>query len=260
MSFSNPVWESTLCGCFGYRTPTGDKLRFCPLFCPLSCCCPCIMLGRIKTMVDKEKPCCCEMGCQGCLCCFMSTICMCPFQMGLSASLRADVARDFRVENGGTCCDICKGCCCVPCSIFQIYVSLEYWLGLADFEDEFRSPAIPPAGTQRSNTATEIVLARLGSTHTFDESDINAANTLPPPSTRSERSESSRAPSRSQQATTPRHTSNQSPPAKAASLRVQIPPGHFAGSKFEVESPNGDAILVVVPPGGKPGMSMDVPL
>ena len=42
-------------------------------------------------------------------------------------------------------------------------------------------------------------------------------------------------------------------------LLVTIPPGHFAGSVFQIENKTGDILEVVVPAGGKPGMKMQVP-
>ena len=218
-------------------------------------------------MLDKEKEQCCGMGCQGCLCCFFSAICLCPFQMGLSASLRADAAKDFRVDNGGTCTDNCKGCLCVPCSIYQVYVSLEYWTGkldLTSLDTDSRHPAAPV----RMNTATEIVLARLGETHTFDENDIAAARATPPP-----KAPPSSRPTPSQASNSRKNTTGSergserdssirtsTTSSRGSSIRVAIPAGHYAGSKFEVESPTGDLILVAVPQGGKPGMQMDIPL
>lgn len=285
MNLANPNWESTLCGCYSYRTPQTEELRFCPLFCPYSCCCPCVMLGRIKTMLDKEKELCCGMGCQGCSCCILTCL-FPPCQTCLSASLRSDVAKDFRVENGGTCCDTCKGFCCVPCSAFQVFVSLEYWLGKVKAQKErggnTSSSSSSSRNVPRTNTATEIVLSHLGETHTFDEADIEAAESKqneprqasPRPSMSSnvsrDSSNKSTKYSKVEQSESPHHHNphrnsqsstrpgRESTTSRDSSIRVAIPAGHFAGSKFEVEGSNGDSVLVVVPPGGKPGMLMDV--
>jgi hypothetical protein len=42
-------------------------------------------------------------------------------------------------------------------------------------------------------------------------------------------------------------------------IQVAIPPGHFAGHMFLIQSSRGDVMEVVVPQGGKPGMKMHIP-
>jgi len=229
-----------------YRTPDEERLRFYPVFCPLACFCPCGMLGRIKSVLEREKEWCCGMGCQGWLCCCVSTVCLCPGQMILSASLRSDIAREYKVTT--TICDTCKGCC-VPCSIFQVFVSLEYWLSQPIASPP--RPQLPAPSTSngsrepppRMNTVTAVVLSHIGNeTLSFESARplstelspvTDTSSTLPPPPDK------------------PNNTNR---------MRIKIPPDHFAGSKFEVEGSNGETTLVVVPEGGKPGMVLEIEL
>lgn len=46
---------------------------------------------------------------------------------------------------------------------------------------------------------------------------------------------------------------------KDGTIQVTIPPGHFAGHIFYIQSSRGDVMEVVVPVGGQPGMKMQVP-
>lgn len=102
-----------------------------------------MIAGKVWSKVHKEKTCCCELGCQGCLLCLVSLplgfyhpIAGMAGFCCISNYLRSSVVREYNVEEEKTfCCgetcnsylDYCHFGCNYPCSFFQMYVSMEQW-------------------------------------------------------------------------------------------------------------------------------------
>lgn len=107
-----------------------------------------MMAGRVCTKAYHEQPCCLQLGPYGCLLCVaaLPISVYSPFGgFGLfccvSNYLRAKVVREYNVEEeqNCTCCGPCNPYidqmhlgCNYPCSLFQMYVSLEQW----EYEDK----------------------------------------------------------------------------------------------------------------------------
>ena len=226
--------EGTLCGCMSYRNAAGAS-KCCPYFCPLACLFPCCVIGRIKTLLDYEKEMCCGMGNQGWAFCVLTSFAG-PFAIcGAAVSLRYEAVTSYKVTEDYTCC---KGCC-APCSLFQIYMSLLEWQNknAEEIENAVRvSDQIAGAGSREindKNAATELVLQSYASSGLIDPStipdhEIDTPMAAPQPS------------------------------APPSTIKVTIPATYFAGDTFPYTLPDGRIISVLVPPGGRPGLKMEI--
>ena len=263
-------WSAELCECFTYRTEA-EKLRFSPIFMPCSCFCPCVILGRIKSkLISEPETGCCHMGHRGrCFC--LGACCLLPCLPFFSLNIRQKAMVKYKIPRG--CWEECKACCCA-CSLFQIYVSIEAWeeekkeltksdsARLRDKKKKekgiVKSTELPAIPAQR-NELTELVMTYMGDIMGEDEDSLvddddeylndddfdvgggktrngDKYNAVP-----TEYRESSHM------------------PTKLDLIQVTIPPNHFAGSVFQIENKAGEVLEVVVPPGGKPGMKMQIP-
>ena len=95
----------------------------------------CCIIGRVQTLLDREKEICCEMGSSGWSCCLLLT----PFALfgplggmlcffHISNVMRKDVIRQYElVEEETSCCcpKMCWFGCHYPCSLFQMYNTLK---------------------------------------------------------------------------------------------------------------------------------------
>ena len=108
-----------------------------PLFCPIAVCFPCIVVGKIESLLANESGvrCCCinvclpGLGPYGLCCCVCSGMLNCclpfPFSPALAGYVliqRHQIMDKFNIDDG--CVETSKGCCC-PCALFQHYVFLE---------------------------------------------------------------------------------------------------------------------------------------
>lgn len=136
-------WPLDICDCFNYIDPVTKDCVWFPNFFPMSLVSPCIIAGKIQTLLVSEREVCCEMGEKGLTCCCLSAIpaCFSPFGGACYFSLlalawRAELTARFNMnELPQTCtcfgptinplCEVAHLAMLYPCSFFQIYVTLK---------------------------------------------------------------------------------------------------------------------------------------
>jgi hypothetical protein len=207
--------------------------------------------------------------------------------------MRSEVKKTYNVEGNGDCCDTCCGAC-YPCSLYQIFVSLEIW----EMERKYKERKLEEQHKKdapNTNKVTEIVLMHTDSVRDVivNLTDANNADLTNTPSSNGSKNERKSTTSTAQQGNTGMDESNNGaskPRRKSATsaspatlgervppqtsrfptsepsssprhvMRVTIPDDHYEGSAFiVVNSVNQQEVIVTVPKGGKPGMKIDVP-
>lgn len=204
----------------------------------------------------------------------MSACCLFPCIPVFSLCIRQKVMFQNNVPGG--CSEEWKGLCCA-CSLFQIYISMDEWemekksltkTNSARKKEEMMLKAaqmkkkkkeeekLPPIPTQHNNI-TELVMTYMGDIMDDDEDDLSDDEDYSD-AEEDDPTEYYFQDSEHKDNAMPRAPSPM-PPTKVDMVQVTIPPGHFAGSIFQIENNAGDILEVVVPTGGKPGMKMQVP-
>ncbi|KAG6549760.1 hypothetical protein Mapa_008740 [Marchantia paleacea] len=101
------TWTTGLCGCFEHFSS-----------CCCGFCCPCVLVGRYVEIIDQGATSCFSGGCV--FCCLQSfTGCGCFYTFGYRARLRSK----FGLPES-PCGDCLTDCCCLYCSICQVYREL----------------------------------------------------------------------------------------------------------------------------------------
>jgi hypothetical protein len=185
----------------------------------------------------------------------------------------------------GGCWEEWKGCCCCSCSLFQIFVSLDEWsdvnkpvassrhaakgkntLTKAQQQKKAKKDAIPSVLPTQQNEMTQLVMTYMGdildeSDEDYDsEDDEEEEFDVVDLKTNANGNNKSTGKQTGNYQSLPNDTRESSHlPTRIDLLQVTIPPGHSAGSIFEIENTFGEILEVVVPQGGKPGMKMQVP-
>lgn len=129
-------WSHNLCDvCYANK----DGCKCFPYLIPMSVCSPCMIVGRIESLLEREKLHCCEMGDKGWICCLLSAPIASFGPFGgflyfycLSNRWRDTIVKRYTVqEEKAPCCfEYCPGFWFgmhYPCSFFQMYNSLSEW-------------------------------------------------------------------------------------------------------------------------------------
>ncbi|KAL2651887.1 hypothetical protein R1flu_020015 [Riccia fluitans] len=125
-------WTTGLCGCFEHFPS-----------CCLGCWCPCILVGRSAEVIDQGATSCCSACCVFCLL-ESCTSCGCFYTCGYRGRLRAK----FGLPES-PCGDCLTDCCCLKCSICQVYRELlnrniDPFLGYVGAKQTWEQPQAPP--------------------------------------------------------------------------------------------------------------------
>lgn len=110
------TWPLGLFGCCTFRTTRAGKSLLVPDFFPEALCCTCFVVGKIRTLEERERFIFCKMGMKGLRACGIAAIggCCCHY----APEMRARVVKDYRMEDTGVPEWIQNMCFC--CSLFQV--------------------------------------------------------------------------------------------------------------------------------------------
>lgn len=112
-------WPVGLFDCCTFRTSRGHHLFF-PDFFPEVLCCTCFVIGKIRTLEERERSIYCGMGLKGCRACGLSAAGGCCYYAG---QMRARAILDYKIADNDSGNGGLPACCvmlCCPCSLFQV--------------------------------------------------------------------------------------------------------------------------------------------
>lgn len=136
-------WPLDVCDCFQYRDPVTRDCVWFPYMFPWAMLSPCILTGKIQSLLVGEHEICCGMGEKGLGCCVLSAIPTCFSPFGgccyfsmLALAWRVEMSERYNLgELPQTCtcwgstlnplCEIGHLSLLYPCSFFQIFVTLK---------------------------------------------------------------------------------------------------------------------------------------
>lgn len=111
-----------------------DRISSMPWYCPNAFIFPCLLVGRMESIFENERPidclpACHHMGKKGCcMCVFSACLNFClplpisPLFACFSICLRWKIMDQFNIEGG--CAEILLGCC-YPCAVYQQLLFLD---------------------------------------------------------------------------------------------------------------------------------------
>lgn len=116
---SNPeeAWPLGMFDCCTFRTSRAGKSLLCPDFFPEAICCTCFVVGKIRTLEERERSIYCGMGLKGLKSCGMSALGGCCFY---SEAMRKKAMLDYKIsDNSRKVPSWCVYLCC-SCALFQV--------------------------------------------------------------------------------------------------------------------------------------------
>lgn len=110
-------WPLGLFDCCSFRTSRAGNLLLYPDFFPEAVCCTCFVVGKIRTLEERERSIYCGMGMKGLRACALSAVggCCCHY----APKMRARTLRDYKIEDTTSVSSCCLAMC-YPCSLFQV--------------------------------------------------------------------------------------------------------------------------------------------
>ena len=111
------TWPLGLFDCCSFRTSRAGKVLLCPDFIPEALCCTCFVVGKIRTLEERERSIYCGMGMKGIRACALSAIggCCCYY----APKMRTKAMTDYKIADT-TSIPACCITICYPCSLFQV--------------------------------------------------------------------------------------------------------------------------------------------
>ena len=113
-------WPLGLFECLTFRSSRSGHLLLFPDFFPEAICCTCCVVGKIRTLEERERSIYCGMGLKGLRACGLSAVggC-CHFAQGM----RTKTMVDYKIADSASSRAHLPSCCvilCYPCSLFQV--------------------------------------------------------------------------------------------------------------------------------------------